>query len=54
MPLIQKPLVWIKIYQQLMIIQSQLNFVKRDDLDFDMVNFPFLKDDVPRATSFGI
>ena len=24
---------------------------KRDDFDFDIVNFPFLDDDVPRRTS---
>ena len=27
---------------------------KRDDLDFDIVNFPFLDGDVPRSTSYGI
>ena len=27
---------------------------KRDDFDFDIVNFPFLDDDVPRRTSYGI
>ena len=26
---------------------------KRDDFDFDNVNFPFL-DDVPRSTSYGV
>ena len=25
---------------------------KRDDFDFEIVNFPFLDDDVPRSTSF--
>ena len=25
---------------------------KRDDFDFDIVNFPFLDGDVPRSTSF--
>ena len=29
-------------------------FDKRDDFDFDIVNFPFLDGDVPRSTSFGI
>ena len=28
-------------------------YVKRDDIDFDIVNFPFL-DDVPRWTSYGV
>ena len=27
---------------------------KRDDIDFDIVNFPFLDGDVPRSTSYGI
>ena len=26
---------------------------KRDDFDFDIVNFPFLDDDVPRSASYG-
>ena len=26
---------------------------KRDDFDFDTVNFPFLDGDVPRFTSYG-
>ena len=27
---------------------------KRDDFDFDIVNFPFLDDDVPRSTSYVV
>ena len=27
---------------------------KRDDFDFDMVNFPFLDGDVPRRASYGV
>ena len=27
---------------------------KRDEFDFDIVNFPFLDDDVPRSTSYGV
>ena len=27
---------------------------KRDDFDFDIVNFTFLDGDVPRAASYGI
>ena len=27
---------------------------KRDDFDFEMVNFPFLDGDVPRSTSYGV
>ena len=28
-------------------------FDKRDDFDFDIVNFPFLNGDAPRSTSYG-
>ena len=27
---------------------------KRDDFDFDIVNFPFLDGNVPRSTSYGV
>ena len=27
---------------------------KRDDFDFDKVNFPFLDGDIPRSTSYGV
>ena len=27
---------------------------KRDDFDFDIVNFPFLDDDVPRLASYCV
>ena len=27
---------------------------KRDDFDFDIVNFQFLDDDVSRSTSYGV
>ena len=27
---------------------------KRDDFDFDIVNFPFLDGDVPRSTFYGV
>ena len=27
---------------------------KRDDFDFDIVNFPFLDGDVPRRPSYGM
>ena len=29
-------------------------FDKRDDFNFDIVNFPFLDGDVPRRTSYGV
>ena len=27
---------------------------KRDDFDFDIVNFPFLDGDIPRSASYGV
>ena len=27
---------------------------KRDDFNFEIVNFPFLDGDVPRSTSYGV
>ena len=33
---------------------SNLSDFKRDDFDFDIVNFPFLDGDVPRRTSYGV
>ena len=29
-------------------------YEKRDDFDFDIVNFPFFDDDVPRRPSYGV
>ena len=34
-------------------VQTKI-YDKRDDFDFDIVNFPFLDDDVPRSTSYGV
>ena len=33
---------------------SLKNYDKRDDFDFDIVNFPFLDGDVPRRASYGV
>ena len=33
---------------------SAKTYDKRDDFDFDIVNFPFLDGDVPRSTSYGV
>ena len=33
---------------------SSKTYDKRDDFDFDIVNFPFLDGDVPRSTSYGV
>ena len=33
---------------------SSKSYDKRDDFDFDIVNFPFLDGDVPRRHSYGV
>ena len=35
-------------------IVSTKIYDKRDDFDFEIVNFPFLVGDVPRSTSYGV
>ena len=35
-------------------IVSTKFYDKRDDFDFEIVNFPFLDGDVPRSTSYGV
>ena len=35
-------------------INSSKIYDKRDDFDFEIVNFPFLDGDVPRSTSYGV
>ena len=35
------------------IVSTKIND-KRDDFDFEIVNFPFLDGDVPRSTSYGV
>ena len=37
-----------------MILFSTKIYDKRDDFDFEIVNFPFLDGDVPRPTSYGV
>ena len=34
-------------------VQTKI-YNKRDDFDFDIVNFPFLDGDVPLSTSYGV
>ena len=34
-------------------VQTKI-YDKRDNFDFDIVNFPFLDGDVPRSTSYGV
>ena len=49
MPLIPKPHLSISND-----IVSTKIYDKRDDFDFEIVNFPFLDGDVPRSTSYGV
>ena len=35
-------------------IVSTKIYDKRDDFDFEIVNFPFLDGDVPHSTSYGV
>ena len=35
-------------------IVSTKIYDKRDDFDFEIVNYPFLDSDVPRSTSYGV
>ena len=35
-------------------IVSTISYDKRDDFDFEIVNFPFLDAHVPRSTSYGV
>ena len=35
-------------------IVSTKIYDKREDFDFEIVNFPFLDDDVPLSTSYGV
>ena len=37
-----------------MLLFSVISYDKRDDFDFDIVNFPFLDGDVPRPTSYVV
>ena len=48
-----------KLYRQIVGIPMGTNCAplvadKRDDFDFDIVNFPFLDGDVPRSASYGV
>ena len=45
---------WIYIYLYRMVFVKTKTYDKRDDFDFDIVNFPFLDGDVPRSASYGV
>ena len=44
---------WIHISITNGFVSSKI-YYKRDDFDFDILNFPFLDDDVPRGPSYGV
>ena len=45
---------WNHCLQVFKRICSSKIYDKRDDFDFDIVNFPFLDGDVPRSTSYSV
>ena len=49
---------WISILLKISKISNDIVstkiYDKRDDFDFEIVNFPFLDGDVPRSTSYGV
>ena len=50
---ILRPHFWIYIYLYRMVLSDKI-YDKRDDFDFDIVNFPFVDGDVPHSTSYGV
>ena len=48
------PHIWIYIYLYRMILSRTKIYDKRDDFEFDIVNFPFLDDDVSRSASYSV
>ena len=50
---IEAPFLYLHLSISNGFVSSKI-YDKRDDFDFDIVNFPFLDDDVPRSTSYGI
>ena len=48
-----RPHFWIYIYLSDGFVKTNI-YDKRDDFDFDIVNFPFLDCDVPRSASYGV
>ena len=41
------------VYDKKGFVQTKI-YDKRNDFDFDIVNFPFLDGDIPRSTSYGV
>ena len=50
---IQKPISQVQSQGSNGFVSSKI-YDKRDDFDFDIVNFPFLDGDVPRRPSYGV
>ena len=49
----EAPVLDLHLYISNGFVSSKI-YDKRDDFDFDIVNFPFLDGDVPRSTSYGV
>ena len=49
----EAPFLDLHLYISNGFVSSKI-YDKRDDFDFDIVNFPFLDGDVPRSTSYGV
>ena len=49
----EAPLLDLHLYISNGFVSSKI-YDKRDDFDFDIVNFPFLDGDVPHSTSYGV
>ena len=46
-------LTYLHLSTSIDIVSTKI-YDKRDDFDFDIVNFQFLDGDVPRSTSYGV
>ena len=53
LPLIEKPILDLHLSISNDIVSTKI-YDKRDDFDFEMVNFPFLDGDIPSSTSYGV
>ena len=59
-----EPYAFVLTIKRLMLLDLHLSisndivstkiYDKRNDFDFEVVNFPFLDNDVPRSTSYGV
>ena len=44
---------FLDLHLSIIIVSTKI-YDKRDDFDFEIVNFPFSDGDVPRSTSYGV